>query len=113
MNTAAHSLNVFTLQGDIPVLEREIPVGLEPDSVRVRTNQEAWVVNHLSDSISIVNLSSGVVTRVLQTDDEPADVVFAGNPLRAFVSCSQPDLIQVFDLTNLAWIIHEKALARL
>src|SRR5262245_5850061 len=30
-----------------------IPVGLEPVTVVARTNTEAWVVNHLSDTISI------------------------------------------------------------
>ena len=31
-----------------------VPVGLDTVSVRARTNNEAWVVNHSSDSISIV-----------------------------------------------------------
>jgi hypothetical protein len=35
-------------------------------------------------------------------DDEPADVVFAGSPERAFVSCSQANTVLVFDLANLA-----------
>ena len=29
----------------------EIPVGLEPVSVRARTNDEVWVVNEVSDSV--------------------------------------------------------------
>ena len=35
------------------------------------------------------------------TDDEPCDVVFAGEPERAFVSCSQANTVLVFDLANL------------
>src|SRR5262245_5792358 len=45
----------------LPVLWREIAVGLEPVSVRFRTDDELWVVNWLSDSVSVVSLSSGVV----------------------------------------------------
>jgi YVTN family beta-propeller protein len=70
--------------------------------VRARTNTEVWVVNHLSDSVSIVDLQHGRVIETLSTDDEPCDVVFAGSPQRAFVSCSQENTVLVFDPTNLA-----------
>ncbi len=33
-----------------------VPVGLEPVAVAARTDREVWVVNHLSDSVSIVEL---------------------------------------------------------
>jgi 6-phosphogluconolactonase (cycloisomerase 2 family) len=33
-----------------------VPVGMEPVAVAARGNSEAWVVNHLSDSVSIVRL---------------------------------------------------------
>lgn len=66
-----------------------IAVGLEPVAVAVRTNSEVWVVNHLSDSISIVQIraescwnfgygEAGKIVRTLQTGDEPRDIVFAG-----------------------------------
>src|SRR5262249_45429828 len=57
-----------------------VPVGLEPVAVAARTNTEVWVVNHLSDSISIVDLSGPQprVTRTLLVGDEPRDLVFAG-----------------------------------
>ena len=34
-----------------------VPVGLEPVAVAARTDDEVWVVNHLSDSVSIVDVS--------------------------------------------------------
>ena len=34
-----------------------MPVGLEPVAVAVRSPTEVWVVNHLSDSVSVVTLS--------------------------------------------------------
>jgi YVTN family beta-propeller protein len=60
------------------------------------------VVNHLSDSVSVVDLAAGTVVATLATDDEPADVVFAGTPQRAFVSCSQANTVLVFDPANLS-----------
>lgn len=52
-----------------------IPVGLEPCAVAARTNDEVWVVNHLSDSVSIVSISQGRVLRTLLVGDEPRDIV--------------------------------------
>ena len=56
-----------------------VAVGLEPVAVAARTDDEVWVVNHLSDSVSIVDVS-GVprVVRTLLVGDEPNDIVFAG-----------------------------------
>ena len=34
-----------------------VPVGLEPVSVAARNNSEVWVVNHVSDGVSIVDVS--------------------------------------------------------
>jgi YVTN family beta-propeller protein len=100
-NTADNRLELFDLSGDAPVRTASIPVGYDPVSVRFRTATEAWVVNQISDTVSIVNTTTGAVTMTLYTADEPADVVFAGDPTRAFVSCSQANLVQVFNLANL------------
>jgi DNA-binding beta-propeller fold protein YncE len=56
-----------------------VSVGMEPVAVAARSNAEVWVVNHLSDSISIVDLSGPVpgVKRTLLVGDEPRDIVFA------------------------------------
>ncbi len=91
-------LEVFDLTaGSRPALVASIPVGVDPVTARARTNDEAWVVNRVSDTISVVDLSARTVVATIETADEPADVVFAGSPARAFVSCSEADLIQVFD----------------
>ncbi len=66
-----------------------VPVGMEPVSVAARTNDEVWVVNHLSDSVSIVDVSGAtpVVVRTLLVGDEPRDIVFAGTGgNRAFIT---------------------------
>ncbi|MBS0198529.1 MAG: immunoglobulin domain-containing protein [Planctomycetes bacterium] len=102
VNTADNRLEIFDASGPAPVWVRSVPVGLDPVSVRARTDNEAWVVNHLSDSISIVDLASGRVVRTLLVGDEPTDVVFAGAPRRAFVSQSQQNTVRVYDPANLA-----------
>ncbi|QDU67484.1 YncE family protein [Engelhardtia mirabilis] len=102
VNTADNRLEVFDASGGTLVPLWPIDVGVDPVSVRARNDTEAWVVNHVSDSISIVDLGTGELKWTLPTADEPADVVFAGTPLRAFVTCSQANLVQVFDPSNLA-----------
>jgi DNA-binding beta-propeller fold protein YncE len=97
VNTPDNRLEVFDISTGLPVLIASIPVGLDPVSVRARTNNEVWVVNHISDSVSIVDLAASNVVETLRTDDEPCDVVFAGSPSRAFVSCSQANTVLVFD----------------
>ena len=98
LNTPDGRLSVFNIENPAnpaPVLVAEIPVGLEPVSLRARTNDEVWVVNEVGDSISVVSLSLGVVVATLPVADEPADVVFAQG--KAFVSCARNNLLRVFD----------------
>ena len=102
VNTADDRLEVFELGSGKPVRAFDVAVGVDPVSVRARTANEVWVVNHLSDSVSIVDLTTRNVVATLRTDDEPADVIFAGTPERAYVSCSQANTLLVFDPTNLA-----------
>src|SRR5882672_8680626 len=99
VNTPDGRLSVFDLtHPSSPALIAEIPVGLEPVSVNARTLDEAWVVNEVSDSVSIVSISQGLVIDTLYVQDEPADVVFAdGN---AFISAGRKNQIAVFNVTN-------------
>lgn len=99
VNTADHRLEVFDVAGDEPRWLGAVFVGLEPVSVRARTSNEVWVVNHVSDSVSIVDLETMVVRRTLLPGDEPTDVAFAGS--RAFVVCSQLNQVVVVDLNDL------------
>ena len=96
-NLADGRLEVFDITTGNPVALGSVPVGIDPVSVRFRTAHEAWVVNHISDSISIVDVTSLRVIATIDTLDTPSDVVFAGLPARAFVSCALPNTVQVFD----------------
>jgi DNA-binding beta-propeller fold protein YncE len=100
VNTPDARLEVFTvLAGGSLAPEASIPVGMEPVTVTARTASEAWVVNNLSDTVSIVNLDQRRVTKTLVVGDEPLDVVFAQG--KAFVAVSQEDAVKVWNLADL------------
>jgi DNA-binding beta-propeller fold protein YncE len=99
VNTPDNRLSIFTVGASGVALAHEVPVGLEPVAVAARTNgagrTEVWVVNHLSDSVSVVEIDPADVTlsrvkRTLLVGDEPSDVVFAGSAgNRAFVTTAR------------------------
>ncbi|MHC4220327.1 MAG: hypothetical protein ACYSU7_17925, partial [Planctomycetota bacterium] len=102
VNTADGRLEVFSVTAGGLGAIGSVPVGLDPVSVRARTDGEAWVVNAISDTVSIVDLDAMNVVATIHPGDEPADVVFAGEPQRAFVSVSQLNQVAVYDPLNLA-----------
>lgn len=103
VNTPDNRLEVFNILPNGLDHLGSVSVGLEPIAVAARSNDEVWVVNHLSDSISIVKLkknyrklfrhhfsikpSIGRVVNTLYVGDEPRDIVFAGeHHNRAFIT---------------------------
>jgi len=80
VNTPDNRLEILAVTASGLTHLESVPVGLEPVAVAARSNSEVWVVNHLSDSISIVDVGSSPprVTRTLLVGDEPRDIVFAG-----------------------------------
>lgn len=92
INSPFGRLEVFDLLGESPVLKATVPVGVEPVAVALNGSDEAWVVNYLSDSVSIVDLSLDPpsVKQTIALCDEPSDIVFAGpNRSRAFISMAR------------------------
>ena len=93
VNTPDNRLEVFDA-GEGTLKHRfSVPVGMEPIAVSMPDETEAWVVNNLSDSVSVVRIgdtSAGSrVVRTLLTGDEPQDIVFAGaGKNRAFITCA-------------------------
>ncbi len=90
VNTPDNRLEIFDITARGLKHRKSVPVGMEPVAVAARGNHEVWVVNHLSDSVSIVDLSdkhSPSVVRTLLVGDEPRDIVFAGPSRgRAFIT---------------------------
>ena len=88
-NTPNNSLEIYSVNAAGLTFISSVPVGMEPVAVGALNNGEVWVVNHLSDSVSIVDVSAipARVTRTLLVGDEPRDIVFAGTNNRfAFVT---------------------------
>jgi DNA-binding beta-propeller fold protein YncE len=79
VNTSDNRLEILDVSGARPLVVGSVPVGLEPLAVALVNDGEVWVVNHLSDSISIVDLDSQPlgVARPFLVADEPRDIVFA------------------------------------
>ena len=89
VNTPDNHLEIFDVTAAGLVHRDSVPVGLEPVAVAARNEHEVWVTNLLSDSVSVIDVSSVPprVTRTLLTGDEPRDIVFAGpNGNRAFIT---------------------------
>ena len=88
LNTPDNRLEVFAIGETLTPLF-SVPVGLEPVALAEDPQGRVWIVNHLSDSISVVDVEA-LPPRVINTlwvGDEPRDIVFAGEQReRAFVT---------------------------
>jgi YVTN family beta-propeller protein len=90
-NTSNSSLDVFNVAPSGLSFAASVYVGLEPVAVAARSNTEVWVVNQVSDSVSVVDVSTTPphVARTLLVGDEPSDIVFGGaGRKRAFITTS-------------------------
>jgi DNA-binding beta-propeller fold protein YncE len=89
-NTPDNRVEIFRIAGRHLEPVASVPVGLEPVALAERSGGELWVVNHLSDSVSIVDVGDpgrAHVVRTLLVGDEPRDIVFAGpDGARAFIT---------------------------
>jgi YVTN family beta-propeller protein len=92
VNTPDNRLEVFAVGAGTLTRVGEVQVGLEPVAVAARTATEVWVVNHLSDSVSVVDVSNPAQPRVKATllvGDEPRDIVFGrADRSRSFITCA-------------------------
>ncbi|XXX82762.1 hypothetical protein WMF30_30590 [Sorangium sp. So ce134] len=91
LNTPDNRVEIYRVKASGLAHRASVPVGLEPVAVAARTDTEVWVVNHLSDSVSVVKLGAdgheARVERTLLVGDEPRDIVFAGPGRdRAFIT---------------------------
>jgi len=88
VNTPDNKLEIYSTAGVLAPLA-SVPVGLEPIAIAEDPDGLVWVVNHLSDSVSVVDVDAPVpqVIQTLWVGDEPRDIVFAGaNRERAFIT---------------------------
>ena len=83
----------------------DVAVGLDPVSLAVRPgSSEVWVANHLSDTVSVVDVSAKKLVATIAAGDEPTDVAFASG--RAFVALAgKEDKVNVYDATSRALVV--------
>lgn len=89
LNTPDNRVEIYGVGNAGLSLQTSVQVGLEPVALALRDDRELWVVNHLSDSVSVIDLASSParVVRTLWVGDEPRDIVFAGTARkRAFIT---------------------------
>lgn len=91
VNTPEGRLSIFDVGSDgVPTFAGDVPVGLDPVSLAIRPGTgEVWVANHLSDTVSVVDVVKRKLVATLHPGDEPTDVAFAGG--RAFVTVAGKD----------------------
>jgi len=98
----------FDVSQGVPAPVGGVAVGVDPVTARFASSNELWVVNHISSTINIVDVSARRVVATVDTLAGPSDLVFAGNPRMAWVSCSRTNAVMVIDpatraaVTNIA-----------
>ncbi len=92
-NTPDNRLEIFRVEQGNLVSSGEVLVGLEPVAVAAGPDQRVYVVNHLSDSVSVVDVSRPerpFVAATLWVGDEPRDIALAGTGLeKILVTCAR------------------------
>ncbi|MEM7264300.1 MAG: beta-propeller fold lactonase family protein, partial [Planctomycetota bacterium] len=89
VNTPDDRLEIFDITQNKLNLLASIPTGSRPVAVAALDDRFVWVVNHLSDSVSVVDASLDPprVVRTHWVGDEPRDIVIAGpKRRRAFIA---------------------------
>lgn len=94
LNTADDRLEIFDTGGESLRSVGETTVGLRPVAIAL-SGGEAWVVNHLSDSVSVVDIRDPTqprVIRTLQVGDEPRGIAVSGPKRdRIFIATARRD----------------------
>ena len=89
-------------------LVHEIPVGEKPTSLALSSNNELWVVNNDSATITIINMSTSTVDETLFLDygSSPISIVIDNLNKSAYVTLQSTGKLVKFD-TNTKTIINE------
>jgi YVTN family beta-propeller protein len=110
-NTTSGTLSVLDVSNPLHPSElTQIKVGMDPTGVAVlpggiNGDELVFVVNHISDTVSVVSRKQLAVVQTLQQLDsngvtqtnEPVGVVFS-DPSRAFVTLDEPNQVLVLDV---------------
>jgi YVTN family beta-propeller protein len=108
-NTTSHTVSVINPSTNVLILP--IEVGVDPVSLAIRPGaNELWVSNHVSDSVSVIDIAPGsptenrVVDTVQSIDaqgatqfDAPVGIAFTADGSKAYVALSSRNQIAVVD----------------
>jgi len=112
VNTPSDTVDVIDAKSR--KITRRIDVGIDPVSLAIRPDgRELWVANHVSDSVSIIDINpkSRTYLRVVDTVqdfdlrakatrfDEPVGIAFASNE-KAYVALSSENKIAIIDVRS-------------
>jgi len=112
VNTPSDTVDVIDAKSR--KITRRIDVGIDPVSLAVRPDgRELWVANHVSDSVSVIDINpkSRTYLRVVDTVqdfdlrakatrfDEPVGIAFASNE-KAYVALSSENKIAIVDVRS-------------
>jgi len=94
-NTPGNALVVMDIAGPSTPMRvlNTIPVGLDPVSVAIQpgtNDRTVWVVNHISDDVSVIDMQTGTVTRIIHVGDEPVNILFSPDGAFAWVVLQGP-----------------------
>lgn len=78
LNTPDDRLEIFSITDTGLSHRGEVAVGMRPVAIAEAPDGNLWIVNFLSDSVSVVNPQQMRVEKTLLVGDEPRDIVFAG-----------------------------------
>ena len=101
-NLPDNRVQLFDVSQALPVPGGDVVVGLDPVTVRFASSNELWVVNHISSTLSIVDVAARAVVATIDTPAGPSDLVFAGAPRRAWISCARTNSVFVVDVATRA-----------
>ncbi len=77
----ADNNRVLLVAADTLTVTHEIPVGKQPIGIAVPEERVAYVANMLDGTISVIDISRGVVSRTIPAGDDPDGIVFLPNVL--------------------------------
>ena len=112
VNTPSDTVDVIDAKSR--KITRRIDVGIDPVSLAIRPDgRELWVANHVSDSVSVIDINpkSRTYLRVVDTVqdfdlrakatrfDEPVGIAFASNE-KAYVALSSENKIAIVDVRS-------------
>ena len=76
-NLPDNRVEFFDVSNGIPGSVGSVAVGLDPVTARFESTNDLWVVNHISSTISIVDVAAKRVVATVETPAGPSDLIFA------------------------------------